>query len=218
VYNVSHNLRAPLLSLTGLINLTKIDTNALSSSILDDYLDKIDFCAKKLDKTLCDILDYSKNARGELIYEKLDLKSIFQEEYIKLKYMEDSNTIDCLIQIDQDIEFVSDKYRISVIVNNLVSNAIKYQDKNKKATQIIVSGNITEKSAELSISDNGIGIDAAYLDSIFKMFYRASTLSVGSGLGLFLVKESIEKLDGKISVSSEPNKGTTFYLSIPNKI
>ncbi|NJN28112.1 MAG: ATP-binding protein [Cyclobacteriaceae bacterium] len=105
-----------------------------------------------------------------------------------------------------------------MIANNLISNAIKYQHKNKAEKKIWVNGNIDKKSAELSISDNGIGIDAAYQDSIFKMFYRASTLSVGSGLGLFLVKESVNKVDGEISVSSVPNEGTTFYLSIPNNL
>ncbi len=218
VYNISHNLRAPLLSLMGLINLTKLDTDALNNKILDDYLEKIDFCAKKLDKTLCEILDYSKNARGELIYEKLDLRSIFQDEYMKNMYLEESDTIEYQIQINQDIEFVSDKYRMGVIANNLISNAVKYQDKSKKVKKIQVKGSINEKCAELSISDNGTGIEAAYLNNIFKMFYRASTMSVGSGLGLYLVKESIGKLEGKISVRSKPNKGTTFFLTIPNKI
>jgi signal transduction histidine kinase len=87
---------------------------------------------------------------------------------------------------------------MSVIASNLISNAIKYQDKSKKVKKIRVKGNINEKSAELSISDNGIGIDAKYLDKIFRMFYRASTMSVGSGLGLYLVKESIVKLEGNI--------------------
>jgi hypothetical protein len=72
---------------------------ASDNKILHDYLDKIDFCAKKLDKTLCEILDYSKNARGELIYEKLDLRSIFQDEYMKNMYMEESDSIDYQIQI-----------------------------------------------------------------------------------------------------------------------
>ncbi|NJN28113.1 MAG: response regulator [Cyclobacteriaceae bacterium] len=83
-YNISHNLRAPLLSLIGLVNLAKTDTRVLNSTMLEDYLDKIDWCAKKLDKTLCDILDYSKNARGELIYEVLDVSSIFRDEYEKI--------------------------------------------------------------------------------------------------------------------------------------
>jgi signal transduction histidine kinase len=218
VYNVSHNLRAPLLSIMGLINLTRIDIIASDNKILHDYLNKIDYCAKKLDKTLCEILDYSKNARGELIYENLDLRSIFQDEYMKTMYMEESDSIDYQIQIHQDIEFLSDKYRMSVIVSNLISNAIKYQDKSKKVKKIRVKGNINEKSAELSISDNGIGIDAKYQDKIFRMFYRATNLSVGSGLGLYLVRESISKLDGNISVRSIPNKGTTFYLSIPNNV
>jgi signal transduction histidine kinase len=218
VYNISHNLRAPLLSLMGLINVAKLDTDVLNIKVLDDYLDKIDFCAKKLDKTLCEILDYSKNARGELILEKLDLKSIFQYEYMKNMYAEESNLIDYHIQIYQDNDFVLDKYRVSVIANNLISNAVKYHDKGKKVKKIQVNGTINEKFANLSISDNGIGIESSCLESIFKMFYRATTQSVGSGLGLYLVKESISKLGGMVSVSSKPNRGTTFYLTIPNKL
>lgn len=218
VYNISHNLRAPLLSLLGLINLAKKDTDELHSKILSEYLERIDFSAHKLDKTLCEILDYSRNARGELIYEKLDLKNIFAEEYLKIMYLEKSNSVDYQIKIDQDVEFASDKYRISVIVNNLISNAVKYQDKGRNSNRIEVKGQVSDRGAELYIADNGVGIDPAFVGSIFKMFFRASTLSVGSGLGLYIVKETIDKLKGKISVTSELNKGTTFHLSIPNKI
>lgn len=207
-----------MLSLLGLINVAKIDTLELNSKTLDEYLDKIHFCAKKLDKTLCEILDYSKNARGELIFEKLDLTSIIEDEFQKHLYMENAISTKYQIENSQELEFISDKYRIIVIFANLISNAIKYQDSNKEINNTLVKGTINEKNADIQISDNGIGIDQAQFGNIFKMFYRASTLSVGSGLGLYLVKESIDKLDGKISVRSEPHKGTTFYLSIPNKI
>jgi hypothetical protein len=218
VYNISHNLRAPLLSLLGLIYLAKKDTDELHSNILSEYLERIDLSAHKLDKTLCEILDYSRNARGELIYEKLDLKNIFAEEYLKIMHLEKSNSLDYQIKIDQNVEFASDAYRISVIVNNLISNAVKYQDKSKNSKRIEVRGEVSERSAELFIADNGVGIDPAHVGDIFKMFFRASTLSVGSGLGLYIVKETLDKLKGKIDVTSELDKGTAFHLSIPNKI
>lgn len=218
VYNISHNLRAPLLSLLGLLNLAKKDTVELNNETLNEYLDRIDFSATRLDKTLCDILDYSKNARSEPINEEIDLKDLFEEAFSKIQYMENSSSTRYQVQIDQETEFVSDKYRLNIIINNLITNAVKYQDKSKKNHEISVNGKVKAKNAEIHIADSGIGIEKKYLENIFRMFYRASTLSEGSGLGLYIVKETLDKLSGAISVDSELGQGTTFHLIIPNMI
>ena len=218
VYNISHNLRAPLLSLMGLVNLAKMEVELMENDLFREYLLRMDASAKKLDHTLLEILDYSKNSRSELAIEKIDLKYIIEECFHKIKYLVEINSIRNEIDFVQQSEFASDVYRLNVILLNLISNAVKYQDASKKNKIITVKVHVTLKDATIEVTDNGIGIEKKNLENVFKMFYRASTLSDGSGLGLYIVRESVDKVGGKVEVASEIGVGTTFKLSIPNKI
>jgi signal transduction histidine kinase len=120
------------------------------------------------------------------------------------------------IEIDQKGKFVSDKRRVNVILSNLLSNAIKYQDTKKKTLILNIVIHCTRQNARIEIEDNGIGIDQQHQNRIFEMFYRATTLSTGSGIGLYIVKEVIEKLAGSITLISELKKGTKITVVIPN--
>jgi len=102
-----------------------------------------------------------------------------------------------------------------VILNNLISNAIKYADYSKSNSYILIKAWSEAKQLIIAIEDNGIGIEAALQPKIFDMFYRATTLSSGSGLGLYIVKESLEKMQGSIAFQSEFTKGSTFQISLP---
>ena len=106
--------------------------------------------------------------------------------------------------------------RIKVILSNLVSNAIKYQDKKKEERYSKVAIRNNNGNAHIIIEDNGIGISEKDTEKIFEMFYRATSLSKGSGLGLYIVKETIDKLNGSIEITSELNKGSLFSVHIPN--
>jgi signal transduction histidine kinase len=98
---------------------------------------------------------------------------------------------------------------------NLISNAIKYCDESK-ASVIQVSATITPAHAVLRIRDNGIGIHPDYLPEIFNMFYRATERSDGAGLGLYIVKETLDRLHARVEVTSRINEGTDITLTIPN--
>jgi signal transduction histidine kinase len=112
----------------------------------------------------------------------------------------------------------SDQYRLTVIFNNLISNAIKYRDTAKDKPMVNIQGMISDESLVLYFKDNGIGISAEIGDRIFDMFFRATHQDEGSGLGLYIVKEAVEKLGGQISVESALGSGTTFKIIIPNMI
>jgi signal transduction histidine kinase len=103
-----------------------------------------------------------------------------------------------------------------VIFNNLISNSIRYSNTWIEHSFISIEVTIENRTAFIKIEDNGLGISAEHLPRIFEMFYRATQHVSGSGLGLFIVKETVDKLGGKISVSSTPNMGTTFTLELPN--
>jgi signal transduction histidine kinase len=120
------------------------------------------------------------------------------------------------VKIKDEIPFHSDPTRIEIILNNLFSNSIKYQDLRKDSSFIAIHIETTNEKSFIRFSDNGIGIQRNHLDKIFDMFYRASENSKGSGLGLYIAKETISKLAGSIKVESEFGAFTTFEITIPN--
>jgi signal transduction histidine kinase len=103
-----------------------------------------------------------------------------------------------------------------VILNNLLSNAVKYLDPEKEKPTVWITINVDVEKAEVTIRDNGIGIEKKHQEKVFEMFYRGTSLAHGSGLGLYIARESADKLNGNIHMESEPGKGTEFYLVLPN--
>lgn len=211
VYKVSHDLRAPLSSIKGLINLSRLEENKMN------HLPKIEERVDHLDGFIRDILSHSRNLNTAVIIEEIDLKQIIYDSIDELKYLSYSSDINKDISISGGALF-SDKIRVVEICRNLVSNAIKYHDKNKEDKFLKVTINITKKSATIIFKDNGIGIEEEYLEKIFKMFFRATEESEGSGIGLYIVHQALEKIHGKVSVKSMPNIGSTFTVKIPNLI
>lgn len=215
VYSVSHNLRAPLMSVLGLINLVQLE-NKGGDNILNNYFLMIQHSIHKLDETLKEILDYSRNARSALNITEVDVKKMIGDSFERMKYMEGSESIAKSIRIGDRCTIHTDAYRLSVIINNLVSNAIKYRDATKERNILEVEANIADDVLEMTFTDNGIGISQEYVHKIFEMFYRATERSEGAGLGLYIVRETVDKLQGSITVESEAAKGTSFKIRIPN--
>ncbi len=215
VYSISHNLRSPLASVIGVVNVAKLDLNKNKETV-DDYFDMIRKSALKLDDTLKEILDYSQNLRTELEISEIDLPKLFEECLTKLKPLKGSSEIEKQFNIQNEVGFYSDNHRLSVLISYLLSNSIKYKD-DRKTTQVIqIKVVISPTQAVLSISDNGIGIHPDYLPNIFDMFVRANESSDGAGLGLYVVKEVIERLEGTIEITSSYGEWTRVDITLPN--
>ena len=165
-------------------------------------------------------MDYSRNARLEIEKEEINFNELLSEISNNLRFMGDpaKRQVDIRVNIAQDNLFYSDRNRLTIILNNLVSNAIRYQNEAIPDPFVDIQVNIDDKSANISISDNGIGIPKQFQDKIFEMFFRVSKNTTGSGLGLYIVKEAIEKLNGKIELSSEEGKGSTFNIYLKNLV
>ncbi len=217
VYSVSHNIRAPLMSVLGLINLARFEIQSSGTADYLKYFSMMENSIKKLDGTVKEILDYSKNARNEIDFSAVDLEKLFDECIDSLKYMKGFENIQLRKTIRQKTILVSDYKRIKVIVSNLLSNAIKYSDQTKNNSFIEVDVRVQDHEARMRITDNGIGISADLLPNIFNMFYRATDKSEGAGLGLYIVKEAVKKLNGSIDIKSVLYEGTTFELVFPNE-
>lgn len=215
VYSVSHDLRAPLSSMLGVVGLCEMGE-------MDPFIEKnvslLKSSIKKLDGFIIDILDYSRNSRLEVDTQEVHFADLLTDVCNNLKFMctEDQRKVEVRTKIENGIAFHSDRSRLSIILNNLISNSIRYQNPQEADPFVEVSVAITASSADIRITDNGIGIESKNHEKVFNMFYRVSTQSVGSGLGLYIVKETVEKLNGVIKLESEPGKGTVFNIHLPN--
>lgn len=212
VYSASHDLRAPIASLLGLVNLLK-------KTAYDEVLQLVKLQEKslhRLDYFIQDIVDYSRNKRLKIEISKIDFKKEFDAAFELLNYMDNVNKIKRQFSIEGDVDFYSDPFRIKIIFNNLISNAIKYADLTKPESFIHLHVKVVDDHARISVKDNGEGVDEDVKNRIFEMFFRASDKGSGSGLGLYIVKESIDKLNGKIEVNSIRYEGTEFVITLPN--
>lgn len=211
VYSVSHDLRAPIASVLGLINLAKKDRDV---AMKDTYLEMINSSALQQDHFIKEILDQSRNARLDVKREEILFQPIIDETFEQLSYATPTGkAVEKIISVQQSKPFYCDRWRLKVILNNVISNAIRYR--NGRDPVIKVNVDVTETGAALSIEDNGKGIAKEHLKNVCRMFYRATDDGAGSGLGLYIVKEAVDKLNGSIKIDSEEGKGTTVQLLIP---
>lgn len=213
VYKVSHDLRAPLSSILGLVNLSKLPGN---TDDLHEYIRIIGEKVADLDHFISDVLSHSKNLKLDVKIDKIDFKSILSRTITDLNYLDGAADVQFDISIEQD-EFYSDPWRIGEIFRNLVSNAIKYRKADAGHPQVQVQISSADGGVKIVFADNGIGISEDNLSRIFEMFYRATEQSDGSGIGLYIVKNAVEKLNGLIEVQSKPGAGTTFTILLPDQ-
>jgi len=156
----------------------------------------------------------------EVKKQEVDFKEMLDEITTNLKHMSSNNQrkVEIKFEINNQKTFESDKSRISILLNNLISNAIRYQNPATDNPFVYVQIDMSDTETDITVKDNGIGISKENQQKIFEMFYRVSDNSVGSGLGLYLVKEIVDKLEGKINIESELGKGTAFSVNLPNSI
>lgn len=214
VYSTSHDLRAPLTSIMGLINIMA-DTKDRKE--MDRYLHMMRDRIYSLDHFIKDITDYSRNNRKEVNKENVNLKELAVEVWEELRFAPEAASIQFDVQVSESVKVISDKNRLKVILSNLISNAIRYHDQSKATQYIRLIGETGNTGLILTIGDNGQGIAPEYHRKVFDMFYRANERSKGSGLGLYIVKETLEKLSGSISLDSKPGAGSSFTITLPRQ-
>lgn len=212
IYSISHELRAPLVSVIGIVNLVKMEGLYHSSG---EYWELIESCSNRLDYYIQKTLQYYKNNKIETHNTEIKFQQLIDD--IIALYAYNHKDTQFKVNINQPCLFVGDVFRIEVILGNLISNAIKYQKNNEKVKLVEISITVSPSTAEISIADNGLGILNEHLEKIFTQFFKSKN-NKGSGLGLFIVKEALNKINGKISVSSHIDDGSTFKITIPNAI
>lgn len=212
VYSASHDLSAPLKSILGLLDISRKDPDKRHTEKYHYYIEK---SIHMLEEVIQSLISYSRNSRLKVKNEPFNLFELVNEVVGELEFLPSSDTLENIIEINKDRIIESDRQRLKVILHNLLNNSIKYADYEKPNSYVWVGFTKNEDQYEIVIKDNGIGIAPEQFEKIFEMFYRGTEKSEGSGLGLFIVKETLSALNGNIKVNSESGNETQFIISLP---
>ena len=212
VYRASHDIRGPLMSVLGLTGLARLEGSIDS---VHEYLDLIDKSVHQLDLFMRNMVDYSRNSRLEERIDLIDLKKFMNEVQASVMFTEsESKEVEIQTAFEGDTSFSTDKERLKIVIQNLISNAIRFRSKERKSFVKLSFYNNVD-SLKIEVQDNGVGIKEDQFDHVFNMFYRGSEISNGSGIGLYVCRETASRLKGTITLSSEVGIGTTFTILIP---
>lgn len=210
VYSTSHDLRSPLTSLKGLVQIAKEEEDMEQIKF---YFELMDQSISRQDQFIIDIIDYSRNKRLEKKKQNVNLPQLIEDTIQQYSYTDNAKTIKIEKKIEIE-EIKSDPLRLKIIFNNLISNAIKYCDLEKQEKKIEINVFKENDTCKIVVKDNGIGIKEDVLPRIFEMFYGTNH-NIGSGLGLYITMEAVKILNGTITASSQINEGTTFTITLP---
>lgn len=214
VYRTSHDLRAPVASILGLIELTELDPNFDPN----DFRRILTSQVKRLDEIIRDIISYRKVAIQGVVLEQIDVEKAVQRVIDDNAFVKGSQLVtkEVVVTNPDNCPVVADQFSLNIVLNNLVSNAIKYADTGKEHSFVKIAAVIHKDKVSIEVADNGEGIHPKYHNQLFQMFFRASNSTFGSGLGLFILKEAVQKMKGDVRFESEPKVGTTFTIEFPN--
>jgi signal transduction histidine kinase len=211
-YSVSHDLRAPLSSILGLINIYKLSKTEQEK---DNVISLISGRVNTLDQFISDILDNSRNSRMEITLQEVKLAELTKQVITQLSHMKDFGKQDIMMEIPDSFTVVSDAGRLRMVLSNLISNAVKYYDPAKSYAYIRITAGVKNPHWYLTVEDNGLGVSDDHKEHLFDMFYRAHAHGEGSGLGLYIVNEVCKKLGGSITVNSAYGQGSSFTVRLP---
>jgi signal transduction histidine kinase len=168
-----------------------------------------------LEKFINDIADYSRNRTQAVIQRSINVKKLLNDVLDSVRYLPGASEMLIQVEVDERMVVAIDGTRLQIILSNLISNAIKYRDTSKERSLVMIRLEHSNDNLILFVEDNGIGIPKEFITKIFDMYVRAHEHSQGSGLGLYIMKEAVDKLGGSIHVESEVSGGTSFKVSLP---
>lgn len=209
MYSSSHDLRAPLASILGLVNLAKLEPVEKHREYIEMIRDRV----IGLDYFIKDIIDFSKNSNTDIRYEIIDVQELIDLCVEHNKYLPGAEEIELSVSIDI-LRIKSDHYRLSSILTALIANAVKYHNLEQEKPMLWIEVN-GSNPVQFVVRDNGSGINKKVRPHIFDMFYRGNEKSNGSGLGLYIAREMLNSLRGTFEVTSQEGKGSTFTFYLP---
>lgn len=213
IYRASHDLRGPVSSLRGLINITKEQMQNENVTSLIEMMDK---SANKLDNILVELISTVRARDQKLEPTWIDLITLINSILEQHRFLPGFEKIEFRITANGAQMLYSDRALLTSILHNVIENAINYHNYSASSCFISIDISGVDNGKKIVVTDNGVGIKKELIHNVFEMFYRANLLSEGTGLGLYLVKIAVEKLGGKISIESEEKIGTAVTIFIPS--
>jgi signal transduction histidine kinase len=214
-------MKNPFSAIIGLSQILKEEIKSADSATLEDYAEMLNTSAVQTYRLLENLLEWANSQRGKISFDpvQIDLSQLFNEEYIVLSEMAKAKDIEIKSFFDNDLTIFADRNMLKTILRNLISNSIKFTNKNGR---VEVKAFTDHKNVEISVSDNGIGMTKETIGKLFRLDANLSTRGTenenGTGLGLFLCKEFVEKHGGRIWAESEEGKGSTFKFFLPQDV
>lgn len=212
VYRASHDLRGPISSLLGLYQIVQFEIHEKRAL---EFFDMFNKQILRLNEIIMALINLTKIKESTAIYLPIDFSAIVEDAIESLRHLESFAEINFEVNISLSKAFKSDKGLITTIIQNLIENSIKYSRRNVESFSKITIEDLDENTLLLKIEDNGIGIGKEIQHRVFDMFFRGHEISKGSGLGLYILKNAVDKLQGEIHVEGVANKGTTFVIKLP---
>ena len=214
IFKTTHDLKAPLLSALGLVSLAE---RALPDE-KDEYIALIKKSLLKLNLFIDEMTHFLRHDKLALQRQLIDLKQLLTEEIETLQNQLHTQRVATTVTLIGTVDFYSDLVRVRTIVTNILSNAMKYCDVRKTSSFVKIDAVVTGEFCDICITDNGIGIEPEGKKKIFDLFFRGTDQSQGTGIGLFIVKDTVQRVNGTIEVDSIYGEGTTFRIRIPNQL
>ncbi|MFH0733397.1 MAG: PAS domain-containing sensor histidine kinase [bacterium] len=214
---IAHDLRSPFTALIGFSDYLVEDLEDLEQKEIRMFAGRINDSAKNVYNLLENLLEWSRIESGRINpdFEEFEINAIIESSISLLRGNALNKKIEIINSIEPGLYVIADKNMISSIVRNLISNAIKFTYSEK---QIIISSETSDKYVAISVTDEGVGMEGHVLEKLFNSDIHHTTLGTsnekGSGLGLVICKELVEKNGGRISVRSAPEAGSTFTINL----
>lgn len=214
-YTLAHDLRAPLRAIQGFADLLITDHGSELTADAKAGTERIRNSAERMGRLIMDLLAYTDLSRADFRRQSVDLEAVFRD--VTRIYTDEIKRTDAEISVNMPVKYVlGDRTGVERVLVNLMANALKFSNPDR-ALRIRVSSERKSSNVRICIADNGIGIDPKYRERIFGVFERLSSSgnSVGTGIGLAIVKRSVEKMGGVVGVDSAPGVGSSFWFELP---
>ena len=216
IYSISHYIRAPIASLSGLLSIYKLE---IEEAPTNNFYERMNETVLKLDNYIKDIVNFAEIEKDNLFPDKIDISLLINNillDYINTPIDEKGNTITTSYKITGNYDFFSDLSRLNIIMGQIIDNAFQYRSPDTNEPKIEITVNKQSDRILIIVHDNGQGIESSIIDKVFNMYFRGHYLSRGSGLGLYIVKEAVDMLGGSIEIQSKEMEGTTVTLTLPS--
>jgi signal transduction histidine kinase len=215
ISSLSHSMHDPLKAIRRLVKLLTDGTN---HAHVDPglALKHIEESTYRIEAMLDELDEFVMSSSSDTESRSIDVDDLILQEVMGLQKEIKQQKIDISVQAEQSGPFYSDPARLRMILDHLLKNAITFQRTGNPNKKINVRASVDDVGCTLSVEDNGVGIEPDDVNNIFTMFCKTARTGHRAGIGLFVVREALQKLGGKLSLDSRPGEGSLFKFFLPN--